>query len=730
MVADNQLMGGLRRILGQGRGLISHRAVSRQFGMAAASESQQTEVSLTAQPDRAARSLAEDRLGRKPFVDRLVGALIDEQTGRATGVVVGIVGEWGSGKSSILNMLDGAIHDAYPDNALVIRFDPWLVSGRDDLISQFLQQLQATIAQRGKLKQRLKELVSVLQKYGQAVAPVANAGWPGLKAAFDVMEKLGSTKRSLHDQRALIANLLSKIEIPIVVLIDELDRVDDEEVHAVAQLVRSVMDFPRISYVLAYDGERVAEALGGSERGQAYLEKIVQFPIPLPLATGAEIRRMFEAQLTPIFEDVGIDPALVDRERYAELIKHLIPGILKTPRDIKRVLGMYHVLSGMVWEEVDNIDLLAFTAVMSKAPQTEKLIRNNYQLYIQDGWRDEDYAAYFDEAQQELEDRLKAKIAEDERSPNLDRLMGFLFPQLSPDRREDAASAHSLCYYSPLLTVLRLGLLPGDYPSSEIRALLAKPAIEILEFMKAVIQTDDFGNFWLRLRDVYLSDDFDDAVHQTFWEAMRLFVLKYDNQWPTQYPAMRDVVGNIDDLFDERFFVEDKNIQELGKTILDDLFEMGDVEILPFILRRHFFFYGLFGWAQKPVGPVFLSENQTKELAERVAAREVDRLVGGDLLKSLWVPHVIFLIKDVPGELDEASRAYFDGLVQDDESLPAICLFFSTPKTFSDAQTLGLFFDLDALKERVLRKLASDESDEQPLDPSVRVSYRKIIDHL
>ena len=56
---------------------------------------------MTAQTDRAVRSLDEDLLDRKPFIDRLVSALINEKTDRATGIVVGIVGEWGSGKSSI-----------------------------------------------------------------------------------------------------------------------------------------------------------------------------------------------------------------------------------------------------------------------------------------------------------------------------------------------------------------------------------------------------------------------------------------------------------------------------------------------------------------------------------------------------------------------------------------------------------------------------------------------------
>jgi len=357
-----------------------------------------------------------------------------------------------------------------------------------------------------------------------------------------------------------------------------------------------------------------------------------------------------------------------------------------------RILGMFHVLAGMIWDEVDNIDLLAYTVLLSKAPQTAKLIRDDYRLYIEDGWRDEDYAVYFDEAQQELKDRLETRIFENERSASLDKLMGFIFQQLASKRREEEATTRSLCRYRPLLTVLKLGLLPGDFPSVEVRALLAKPTLEILEFMRTIIQTDDFGNFWQRLWDVYLNDVFEAAVHQTFWEAMRLFVLKNDNKWSTQYPAMCDVVQNVSELFEERFFTENQGIQELGRTILNDFFAKGDVEILPFIVRKHFFYYGIYGWDNRPGGPVFLSEDQTKELAERIAEREADRLLRGELLKSLWVSHVIYLIRDVKGELDQASRSYFNDLVQNDETLPAVSLFFNTPRNASDAKTLEQFF--------------------------------------
>jgi hypothetical protein len=80
----------------------------------------------TAEPERPIRTKNEDLLDRDRFVTRLCDALINRKTGLATGVTLGLTGDWGSGKSSILNLLHEKIEDEYHD-ALIMRFDPWLI---------------------------------------------------------------------------------------------------------------------------------------------------------------------------------------------------------------------------------------------------------------------------------------------------------------------------------------------------------------------------------------------------------------------------------------------------------------------------------------------------------------------------------------------------------------------------------------------------------------------------
>ena len=92
--------------------------------------------------ERPIEATAEDKLHRMGFIRRLGDAVIARGLNKATGVIIGITGPWGSGKSSILNLLANHLTESHPQT-IVVRFDPWLISGRNDLISEFIAELEA-----------------------------------------------------------------------------------------------------------------------------------------------------------------------------------------------------------------------------------------------------------------------------------------------------------------------------------------------------------------------------------------------------------------------------------------------------------------------------------------------------------------------------------------------------------------------------------------------------------
>lgn len=337
--------------------------------------------------DRPIERAEEDDLGLGPFVEGLARALLSDDRRRTRGVVIGLEGEWGSGKSSILNLIEKTLQRLAKESdgpePTIVRFDPWLVSGRDDLIAGFLRALVDAIDPIGRERARAGSLVSKIARYGEMLAPAFSLLGPPVGAA------LGGAMRAVahaaaptgnpFDLRKTVEEALAGFDRPIVVLIDELDRIEDAEVRTMAQLVRSVMDFPSISYLLAYDPQRVAEALGGGpseeqrRRGEAYLEKIVQLRVPVPapppdkllqlleedfraiVAAAPVARQIDSAQLTFVLDLAGGTSAAND-------------PLIRSLRDVERTPGIFAALEPMLCDEIDRVDLLGWSILLAKRP--------------------------------------------------------------------------------------------------------------------------------------------------------------------------------------------------------------------------------------------------------------------------------------------------------------------------------------------------------------------------
>jgi len=340
--------------------------------------------------ERPIETEGDDRLLRQDFVARLLGALIEPE-GRATGIVLGLSGPGGSGKSSILNMVAELIEVRHPA-AIVVSFNPWLASSRDGLIHAFFAEVTAaleTSANRPGCTQaeKLKGLAQTIFKYGKRVAP-ADGVWfcdgGATAAGLDTLRQSLPGADTLRRMRAELSRELAESGTNVVVLIDEIDRLDDRDITVCAQLVRAVADFQRFSYLLAYDADRVAPALGDGdlERGRAYLEKVVQLAVPLQSVLPRQIRRIVDARFREL-----VDEPDEHRQRVSQLLGILVPSILGTMRDAKRALAGFEVLHRLLRFEVDEVDLLGWAAIQAKYPGVEQVLRRRQEQIIGPGNR-------------------------------------------------------------------------------------------------------------------------------------------------------------------------------------------------------------------------------------------------------------------------------------------------------------------------------------------------------
>ena len=137
-----------------------------------------TNIPHKSSAERPIQKVEEDALDRLGFVDRLCKALVNKELNTATGIALGITAPWGSGKTSILNMLEDRLVLYAPD-AVVVRFDPWIFSGRDDLINQFFRELKRTIFDKKSLRKITQNLIENISDYSFLLSRAADYLAPG-----------------------------------------------------------------------------------------------------------------------------------------------------------------------------------------------------------------------------------------------------------------------------------------------------------------------------------------------------------------------------------------------------------------------------------------------------------------------------------------------------------------------------------------------------------------------
>jgi predicted KAP-like P-loop ATPase len=296
------------------------------------------------------------------------------------GAVIAINGPWGSGKSSVLQLILFHLNSLIDQQKLkVIRFSPWWLSGTDAITTAFFSDLEAAIG-RSVGKQALDALQKITRRvlgFGKASGTAADMYVPGAGKAVEgvtqVVESLLPDDDDIVTQHQKISELLDKAERRFLVLIDDIDRLAPDEAIQIFKLVKSVGQLPNVIYVLAFDrelSEKVVSEKYPSE-GPHYLEKIVQAGFEVPAVSPEDLRAAFmtEVNATCAAKD-GEDPV-----RTMNIMYGIVTPLLKSPRDLKRLIGMLQVTWPAVSSEVDRADFVAMEALRLFRPNVYTAIR-------------------------------------------------------------------------------------------------------------------------------------------------------------------------------------------------------------------------------------------------------------------------------------------------------------------------------------------------------------------
>lgn len=222
--------------------------------------------------------LDDDKLNRREFAESLAQAILNYDKKHC--LTISLMGKWGSGKTSIINMVE----DYWDvDENIVIHFNPWYFSNRDNLLFQFFDIL---INSSGS---DLTDYVNMdnLKKLGKSLINMTsfsvNFGLGSINLDPEVNNEL-SDEETLLSLKDKISNDFKNLTKKVIIIIDDIDRLADNEVLQILILVKSLADFPRVVYILSFDKDAVVGSLKNLKihAPEMFLEKIIQIPIVVP----------------------------------------------------------------------------------------------------------------------------------------------------------------------------------------------------------------------------------------------------------------------------------------------------------------------------------------------------------------------------------------------------------------------------------------------------------------
>lgn len=286
---------------------------------------------------------------------------------------IGINGKWGMGKTSFIQLIKRKLNG---ENIIEINFNPWNSNSPKAIIQDFFETVQESIRPHHSSLSRL--LISYSNKLVSLNDNTVTQTIQTSVSTLTGFESLGS----LFDE---INKALSKIDKKLIVYIDDLDRLDKDEIVEVIRLIRNTANFYNTFFVVAYDRNYVVNSLKNHNpyKQEQFLEKIFQIEISLPYFKSDIFRYKLADKLRQKFsEDFHntFDDGIIGSPSFTPLY---LNDWLESMRDVTRLANALILNFSKLKGEVVFNDFLKLETLRLKYPSVYMLLFNKTNIFLE-----------------------------------------------------------------------------------------------------------------------------------------------------------------------------------------------------------------------------------------------------------------------------------------------------------------------------------------------------------
>ncbi len=287
-------------------------------------------------------------------IKRYSNALIKFIKSSQTPITIGIQGEWGSGKTSLLNTiyteLETANEHQESKDFKVVWINSWensLMATPEEALIKIINEIIASLIEVDPKLSNISKVKDAATVAAKGILRVG-AGILGGVAGGNVMDEVLQSSNSIRELRLQLTNLVDEIRKSgnqrvdkIVIFVDDLDRIDPPEAVKILELLKNIFSIPGCVFVLAIDYQVVIKGLKEKfgERTpenewefRAFFDKIIQLPFLMPMGS-YDIGHY----VNDLLRQIGFqDENEIDGEFVTNVVNYTIGG---NPRSIKRLIN-------------------------------------------------------------------------------------------------------------------------------------------------------------------------------------------------------------------------------------------------------------------------------------------------------------------------------------------------------------------------------------------------------
>jgi len=318
--------------------------------------------------DKPVENEEQDRFQRYNFSKRIADTIIQREN--EEGIVIGIYGAWGEGKTSVLNFIQKELDKE--KTILTVALNPWRYNDEETLIKNFLKKIAEVLG---------REINSKKEKIGDFVAKYGILGSLIGKDISQIGKIL--SEADLEELKNRLDEFLKESKSKLVIFVDDIDRLDKNEIYSIFRLVKLTADFTNTTYILSFDEKMVASAIGdrfgagNKQSGQNFLEKIIQVPLQIPQAQIDALKKYCFELVDKAINENTLDISKEEIQRFVNAFSYNVLLRLKTPRLAVRYGNSLSFAIPLLKGEVNHVDLMLIEAIKIFYPRHYDFIKTN-----------------------------------------------------------------------------------------------------------------------------------------------------------------------------------------------------------------------------------------------------------------------------------------------------------------------------------------------------------------